>query len=295
MVRSMTIVGTVLFLVVLVSGGRSSVFGAEPIVLDSVLVTLIDDVAVPARQTAVLEQLLVREGDRVRKGDLLLQLDATKLALAVEHARHEFEQAQLEAANEADVTFALKALEVAKTEYERANESVQKFRDSVSKTEIERLRLEVARAEAGLEQAQHKRKVNEVGARIKATEIKQAEEELQRAQVRAPFDGLVLEVNHDAGEWVEPGETVIRLVRIDRLRAEGFLKLREVQQVQAGLPVVLSTNVPGDARREHRGRLTFVSPQAEPVGGLFRIKAEFENVDAALRPGLEGTMAIETP
>jgi multidrug efflux pump subunit AcrA (membrane-fusion protein) len=73
------------------------------------------------------------------------------------------------------------------------------------------------------------------------------------------------------------------------------LKLREVQQVQAGLPVVLSTNVPGDARREHRGRLTFVSPQAEPVGGLFRIKAEFENVDAALRPGLEGTMAIETP
>jgi multidrug efflux pump subunit AcrA (membrane-fusion protein) len=265
---------------------------AEPVVLDSVLLTLVDDIEVPARQTAVLEKLLVREGDRVARGQLLAELDAAKLQLARERAKYELAKAQLEAANEADLNYARKACEVAKTELGRANESVLKFPDSVAKSEIERLRLEVARAEAGIQKAEHQQKIAEVGARIKATELQEVEQDLERTRIAAPFDGLVLEVQRDAGEWVAPGETVIRLVRIDRLQAEGFVGLRELQQLRTGAEVLLSVSLSGE-RSEYRGRLTFVSPQADPVSSQFRIRAEFENPESRLRPGLEGKMTIQ--
>jgi multidrug efflux pump subunit AcrA (membrane-fusion protein) len=267
---------------------------AEPVVLESVLVTFVDDIEVPARQTAVLEKLLVREGDRVTAGQMLAQLDAAKLELACDRARHELQRARLEAANDAEVRYALKAAEVAKAELQRANESVQKFRDSVSKSEVERLRLELARAEAGIEKAEHERKIAEAGARIKETEVKEAEVELARTRIAAPFDGLVLEVQRDVGEWVAPGETVVRLVRIDRLRAEGFLGLRELRRVRVGAEALLSVNSDGGQRSEHRGRLSFVSPQADPVTGQFRVRAEFENAESLLRPGLEARMSIQS-
>ena len=46
---------------------------------------------------------------------------------------------------------------------------------------------------------------------------------VKRRKIFAELSGIVVEVNRHPGEWVEPSETVFRLLRMDRLRAEGFL------------------------------------------------------------------------
>lgn len=268
-------------------------FAAEPVVLDSVLLTFISDVEAPAPREGLLARVQVHEGDYVAKGQLLAQLDARRLELARERAAQEYERARLEAEDDAEVRFAQKAHEVARAELERAERSIEKFRDSVSKSEIERLQLEVARTDAGLQRARHERKLAEVAARIKATELREAEHDLALTRVEAPFDGQVLEVKRDAGEWVEPGQTITRLVRIDRLRAEGFLDAADLGRVRAGGAARLSVRLPGGRSISAPGKLTFVSPQLDPVNGQFRVWAEFDNPQGALRPGLEARLEID--
>jgi macrolide-specific efflux system membrane fusion protein len=99
-------------------------------------------------------------------------------------------------------------------------------------------------------------------------------------------------VDRHRGEWVEPGDPVLRILRIDRLRAEGFVKVHHTEHDLENCLVTLKVNLPGEPGAVFPGKVVFLSPEVDPVNAQVRIWAEIENRGTRLRPGMRATMSI---
>ena len=260
--------------------------------VESALVTLIDQADVPAREAGVLVQFTAREGDSVKRDDLLARIDDSQAALAARHAQTELDIAQKESRNETKLLYASKTVDVAKAELKRSNESVEKYKKSISETELDRLRLTVEQAELQVQESEHELGVAKLNERLKADELATAQLGVERRRITAPFAGVVVEVKRRLGEWVEPGTPVVRIVRIDRLRVEGFIRAEDLQGELVGRPARLKVDLPGKPGSEFVGAVVFVSPEVDPVNGQARVWAEVENPDGLLRPGLRASLTI---
>lgn len=267
----------------------------EPIVVEQALVSLIEQRAVPAREAGVLADVKVREGDLVTAEQDLALMDDTHPQLMKKKATIELDIAKVDAESDVKVRFARKSTDVAKAELKRATDSTDKYKRSVSATELGRLKLEAEKAELQIEQAEQEQTSAKHTERLKQNEVDFAAWNIDRMRVRSPLAGVVVEIIHHPGEWVEPGETVFRILRMDQLRVEAFLDSTKITDSLVGRPVSLAVDLPGKPATEFTGKVVFVSPEVDPVNGQARVWAEVENKGLALRPGLHGTLRIGQP
>ena len=281
---------TLLLLVSLL--GTSKAYSAEPIAVESVLIRLIEEVEVPAQEEGLLVKVAVREGDRVKQGDLLAKLDDKTAQVALQRAKTEVAIAQRKSENDVTIRFAKKATEVAQAELARAEESIKKYPKSISDTEIDRLRLTVERSRLEIEQAEHLLEVESLTEKLKQREEDAASISLERRSIMSPIDGVVVEINARAGEWVEPGQKVLRVLRMDRLRAEGFIAAKDLRENMLGADARVTVDLPGRKDYSVTGRVMFISPEIDPVNGQVRVWVEIENPKHRLRSGLRAKMEI---
>jgi macrolide-specific efflux system membrane fusion protein len=267
----------------------SPLFAADKI---AVQITPHEQAEVPARDAGVLVNFAVREGQVVSVNDVLGQLDDTEAQLAVKRSQLERDIAVNLARNDIRVRFAKKSAEVAQAEVKRANESIEKFPKSVSATEVDRLRLTAERAAMEIEQAQLDQSSAQLTAQLKENELQLAKRLAARRRIVAPLAGVVVQVHRKHGEWVEPGQPIVRLLRVDRLRASGFVDAKRAHTLKPGTPVTVSVDLPGLRETSFAGQLVFVSPEVDPVNGQVRFWAEIQNRDATLRSGLQGMLTV---
>ncbi|MCA9114187.1 MAG: efflux RND transporter periplasmic adaptor subunit [Planctomycetaceae bacterium] len=265
------------------------------IVVHPAVVTLIEQVEVPSRVAGVLAEMAVREGTFVEKGEMLAHLVDDEARLNVHMAGLELRIARRQADNDIRVRFARKSAEVAAAELNRSMESVRKYRKSISDTEIDRLQLAEEQSRLEIEQSEEEFNVAKLTAEVRDTEEKLARLDLVRRRIEAPIAGVVVQIHRRAGEWVEPGATVVRILRVNRLKAEGFVAASQIDGSFAGQPVTLSVPVADGQPRVFQGKLVFVSPEVNPVNGQVRVWAEIENPNLQLRPGEKGTLNISLP
>lgn len=265
---------------------------AKPLVVENVLVTIHEQVQVPSREAGVLEKLAVREGQLVEAGALVAGLDDADAHIAERQARLERDIAQREAQGDAAVKHARLAGEVARSELERAKASAARRAGSVSETELDRLALTAEEAAAKLDLAQEKHDVAKLAAELAEAKVAEAQANLERRRIVAPAKGAVVQIYRRRGEWTKPGDPVLRLLRLDVLRAEGFLQLADLREDISGRAVTLRVELPEGRQARFAGRVTFVSPEVNPVNGQVRFWAEIENPDLRLRPGMSGGVEI---
>ncbi|QGJ72420.1 HlyD family efflux transporter periplasmic adaptor subunit [Planctomycetales bacterium 10988] len=269
--------------------------GENYVTLDSVQVTLIEEVNIPAREAGVLTELNVKEGDLVQAGDRLGRIDDSQVIVQLKASEADLVLAEEQAQNTVPIEVAEKGFKVATAEYQRGLEAIEKYRKSISETEIDRLKFTMERAELEIEQAKHEKRQAELNVNIKKVEIEAAKIAIERRQIVSPVEGMVVERFVQQGEWVNPGREnpVCRILRLDRLRVEGFLNAQQYGSDVLGKPVRLITNLPGKPETEFEGEIVFVSPEVEPVTGQFRIWAEINNESLQLRPGMSGNLVID--
>ena len=170
------------------------------------------------------------------------------------------------------------------------------MKSAVSQTELDRLRLSVQKADLEIEQAQRDLDEAALNHQLKVNEYALATRVVERRQIRSPIAGKVVEVTKHGGEWVEPGNQVFRIVRIDRLRVKGFVNLRQLVGEFEGRPATLVIEFPNRPRAEFPGKLVFVSPEVNEVNGeQVEVWAEVDNKNMQLRPGMHGTLVIHNP
>jgi hypothetical protein len=123
-----------------------------------------------------------------------------------------------------------------------------------------------------------------------------AEENLSRARIFAPFDGIVLsgDLSQMLGSPVEKGKTLFELAPLDSYRLIVHVDERDVRYVAMGQSgTVAFAGVPWTALRITLSKITPITV-AEEGRNSFRIEARLTELGPQLRPGMEGVAKIET-
>lgn len=270
----------------------------QTIEVDSVLLSIIEQAEVPAQEAGVLKSVAVREGELVKQGEQLAQIEDTDANLKKTRAQIELDNARRNAENDIQIRVASKAAEVAAAELRRALDARETYTKSVSVSEIDRLRLAADHAKLQVEQAEFELQTAQLALQVNENELRQAERQVERRRILAPIDGRVVQIYRRPGEWVEPGQAVLRVLRVDRLKAVGFLDASQAVTDLVGRPVTLQIALAADRIEQFPGVVTFVNPEVNPVNGQLDFWAEVENRDLLLRPGQRGSLTIglsETP
>jgi len=271
---------------------------AAAISIPHCLVSLIEEAQVPAEEAGVLVELNVREGQQVKTGDLLAKIDDDLAQMQNKVSELQLQVAHEQAANDVNVRYARAAAEVAKAAYEQRLEANQKVPGAVPKGELREYHLKWQSLVLQIEQSELDLRVAGLETQVSAAEVEAAKENVARRHILAPLDGVVVRVNRHAGEWVQPGDQVLHLVRMDRLRVEGFLSAAEYMPSQiTGMPVTVEVELAAGRKASFEGKVVFVSPLVD-AGGEFRVWAEVPNRQDngfwLLRPGLTATMHVQT-
>jgi RND family efflux transporter MFP subunit len=268
---------------------------AEELIVNSVVLRPMIEAEVPARQTGVLANIAVDEGAVVEAGALLASLDDRVAKLAVTKAELERTQVRAKATNKLRIEYADKALEVARAEMQRSSESNDKFARSISQSQLDVERLTVEKLELERRQAEHDLEIDQFELQLKENAVAAAQLEFELHGVRAPFAGVVALIRGRAGEWVQPGTPVARLVAVERLRAEGFAPASILGTTPIGSPVTFAAGSEDAATNTEKGvagTLKFISPEIDPVTRQVRIWAEIDNRSGELRPGQQGQLLL---
>ena len=256
------------------------------------MLRLLAEAEVPAQEAGVLTAVAVREGQPVKRGELLAQIDDRKSHMAQRAAELARDEAQAKADNDVKIRFADKSLEVAEAELRRSMESIERFAKSISQSQLDVERLTVEKSRLEKEQAGHEADMDALAAKSKENELDAAKLEVERRQIAAPFDGVVVQIFVRLGEWVEPGQKAMRIVDARTLKAEGFVDAGQASGELLGQPVRLSVALADDPAATFGGKVAFVSPEVDPITGQVRIWAEIDNRDGRLRPGQPVKMTI---
>ncbi len=262
------------------------------VILPLCQVVLLEEARVSVEEAGLLAVLEIREGRLVKAGQEIGRLNDSRPRMELEQVEADLSVATKRASNDVDIRFAVKNLGVSRAEYDRALEANRIHSGTITPTELRRLRLAAERAELELEQARHEQVVNGVVAQAKQVSVDMMQQTIERHAVKAPLTGMVVERYREVGEWISPGDPIVRIVRLDKLRVQGFLNVRDFTTRVVGSPVSVEVRLAGGRIEQFPGTLAYVSPEVEPVTGDFRVWAEVENTNLWLQPGMTATMTI---
>lgn len=162
--------------------------------------------------------LLVKPGDAVKKGQLLVRLDDSVQKPAVEYSRLQAEDNSAISLGEASLAYREKELEL--VEQTRASQAGNDalVREARFRRDQARIELEQARNQQRVRQAEHARGLAE----------------LAQMQILSPLDGEVLDVRKHPGETVDEGTPALTVLSIDPLWLEVSIPTREAAGVRVG-------------------------------------------------------------
>jgi len=245
--------------------------------------------------TANVADIPVRAGNRVSQGDLLIQLDDSEAALARDRARASRDEAQAQLqttrlrydSDKQNLVLEKKLAQLAADNLERLQSL--RGKNLVSQTQLDQ--AEEAKARADLSLAQRQLSVNDFRnelARMEArlasanAQLKQAEMDLGRTRVEAPFDGTVTRVAVAPGERVRPGEPLISLFADTELEVRAQIPDRHLPAIRNGLlqgDLTASTHLEGQTLALNLKRLA--GDAADARGGIDGLFAFVDGAPAA--------------
>ncbi|GAC1693333.1 MAG: efflux RND transporter periplasmic adaptor subunit [Gemmatimonadaceae bacterium] len=209
-------------------------------------------------------QTNVEQGQRVAAGTVLGRLDDSAIRDSYLGAR-------------SGVTSAQSSYDLAAHEAERA--ATLSAAGAIADRELEQARRARTAAKAQLDDAK---------ARLAS-----AEKQLGNTQLKAPFDGVVAERKVNAGDVVSLGASLFMVVDPTSMRLEASVPAEQAGLVKVGAPVTFK--VSGYAGKVFTGRITRVSPVADPVTRQVKLLVSIPNSGRALVAGLfaEGRVAAD--
>jgi RND family efflux transporter MFP subunit len=241
-----------------------------------------------------VETVNVDLGSVVKRGDVLMKLDCRELELRVQQAQAQLEQAcaaigKTPADDETDTTITAAApvlLEQAMVD--EAQAAVNRADRLLPTNAITDAEHETFTAQLKTAKARYMSAVNAVHEQISTIGVRRAElalakQQLDDAQVLAPFDALVEAKQVSPGTYVQIGQAVASLVRIDRLRLTAGVPESQAARIKQGQTIAIRVAGADDPIVVTVSR---VSPIVVQSSRSVRIEADVPNEKLELQAGL---------
>lgn len=260
--------------------------------VSGVILQVHEQLSLAMPSSGTIGELLTQEGALVENGQKLLVLESQREKLEIERLRGELAVISKQAASRVEIEYADKVIAVAETELSRAHESNQGFPGLVSENELNKLQLVVERSLADRAKSQFNLEILAMNQAVKEVELRRSEVDLERRTLRSPVRGRIEQVDRKAGEWLDIGQSAMRLVRLDYLRAEVKVPGELLAEGLESRGVTFEANATWLKERVFRGRIGFVESQVSPVDGTVRVWALIENPMLTLLPGVSGKLTL---
>jgi HlyD family secretion protein len=256
--------------------------------------------------TAVVQEVRVREGDRVAAGDLMIQLSDGEARAALQQAQAALAEARNRAEQQASVAAPMAAQAVAQAQatFDAAERELQRARDLVARGFYSRQRLDEARrvrdtARSVLESARVQAQANEhsgVEEALAVSRIEQAAAAVEVAQARlarlrivSPVDAIVLTRQAEPGSMAQPGRVLLALAAQGEMRIDAGIDEKHLRLLELGMPArALADAFPG---QPFDARLTYVAPAVDPQRGTVEVRLAVPRAPDFLRPDM--TVSVE--
>ncbi len=158
------------------------------------------------------------------------------------------------------------SLEMARANYELAEDALQRQEPLLRDSIISQLQYNQVRTQRDQTRSQ----------------LQQAEKQLSDSRISAPFDGRVEDRMVAAGELVNPGIPVLRLVNLDRVRINAGVPERYINDIREGTPVTVRLASYGG--EELQGEVRYAGSLIVPETRTFPVEIVMDNSERLLKP-----------
>lgn len=238
--------------------------------------------AVASKITGRLIAISVEEGNRIRKGDLIARLENEDMSAAKERAVANLRVAQ---AN----------LEQTRSELADAATNYRRSRDLLDKGFVSRLEYDTA--DARQKKADASVAAAEAAVRASGAALQEAEVTVEYANIRAPFDAVVLTKNADIGDIITPlgaaanaKAAVVTIADMDSLQVEVDVSESNIGQVKVNQPCEIQLDALPSAR--FRGEVHMVVPTADRTKATVLVKVRFIDRSPGILPEMSAKVAF---
>jgi HlyD family secretion protein len=259
-----------------------------------------------------VKKIYVREGEKVRAGGLLMQLDDADVraqaarAVAQVRAAEADQHAVQSGGTQEEVLNTRSDLVKAQADRDAAQknyEALQKLAKTgaASPSEVREAANRLAILEAQLKLLQQKQqdrysrpevsKVDAQAAQARAS-LAAAEDQLKHSEIRAPFDGTVYSIPIKQGEYVQQGEMLIQMANLQRVQVRAFVDEPELGKLATGQPVTVTWDaLPG---KTWHGEISQMPYTVTTYGtrNVGQVLCAVENDDARLLPNINVTVNV---
>ncbi|HUK99683.1 MAG TPA: efflux RND transporter periplasmic adaptor subunit [Nitrospirota bacterium] len=238
--------------------------------------------AVSSKATGRLEWLGVEEGSKVKKNEIIAQIEDSDVAAARDQA-------------EANVNNAKSSLDQARAELDDATLNYKRNKELASKGYISRMDFDTAdarykRAQAGVAGAEAA--INSMKAALKAAEVV-----VEYTKIRAPFDAVVLTKDADVGDVVTPlgaaanaKASVVTIADMTSLKVEADVSESNLGKVKLDQPCEILLDALPDKR--FRGTVHMIVPTADRSKASVMVKVRFLDQDPRILPEMSAKVAF---
>jgi RND family efflux transporter MFP subunit len=213
-----------------------------------------------------VERIYFKPGDKVSKGELLAQLDTTKIKL---------QKNQAEA-----------ALEVAKASYKDALTNYNRMKKLLEKNAISKLQYE--KAELMLESSETQRK--SADATLKVISYT-----LDNSLMKAPFSGVITSKNQEEGDIINPmmgmNASVLTLMDLNQVKIILEISSQDIEAIKVGQKC--HVNVDTLKGEIFKGVVYSKNQAADPVSKTFKIEVQVKNPEMKIKAGIFAETLIE--
>ncbi len=243
-------------------------------------------VNISANVVGEIKELAVKEGSPVEKDDFLLQIDKDRYLSEVERLEAYLRMSKIsverEKVNLKDIENDLRRTKALHEERIVSDDELEKaqLRCDTQKIYLKSLDEQVAQAEADLEKAK---------------------DELKKTRITSPIDGIVTQLNSEAGEQVligtmnNPGTVIMVISDMSEILAEVDVDETEIVSVKKGQRAEIGVDAVGD-KHTYEGNVEEIGNTALRKGEVnsFAVKLKIEDSDDRLKPGMTARAKIET-
>ncbi len=242
---------------------------------------------ISAKVMGQIRNIAVSEGDRVKKGDLLISIEDSQIQAQLRQAKAGLSEArQAAGAAESAVQAAAASAKLAETTYHRYKSLLET--DSVSKQEFDEVESRYQQAKAALTQAQSMRDAADERVAQAEAAVAAAESVGQDANIIAPYDAIVTAKLANTGDMASPGAPLLKIEEIGNLEARVTLPEAHIGRVSIGDSVIVE--IPS-VNKTLEGKIITIDPAADTASRTFQLKILLPE-NAGLRTGLFAKVSI---
>jgi multidrug efflux system membrane fusion protein len=234
-------------------------------------IAAVDSVELRPRVSGYVERVAFREGQEVKKGDLLFVIDKRPYEAALAQAQAQLERARSEAA-------------LARAQDARAQALIEA--KAISREDFESRRAASGSSNAAVRAAE---------AAVAAARLN-----LQFTEVRAPIDGRAGRALATAGNLAQADATLLTtVVSLDPVHVyfeadeQSYLRYQQEARGRAGEANPVRVGLAGEPGFPHEGKVDFIDNQVDAGTGTIRARAVLPNPDRILTPGLFARVQLQ--